>query len=71
MKLQPKSLEAHTLRRVCLHMSPAHLAEAKRLSGVIKSDDGRRMTASAIVREALEHGLEVLNRKGTVSGSGR
>lgn len=60
---EPTRKEADTLKPVCLHMDPAHIAEARRLSHLIRSPFGRRMTASAVVRQAVERGLAALSEQ--------
>ena len=48
------------LKRICVHVSPRHLVDAKRLSQVLRTSDGKKLTAAAVLRLAQDKGLELL-----------
>ncbi|MCK9687302.1 hypothetical protein [Scleromatobacter humisilvae] len=54
------ALAADKLKRICVHVSQQHLADAKRLSKVLLSSEGKKLTTSAVLRLAQDKGLEFL-----------
>jgi hypothetical protein len=58
--MEAAATAAEKLKRICVHVSPRHLADAKRLSQVLCSPDGKKLTAAAVLRMAQDIGLELL-----------
>jgi hypothetical protein len=53
-------MTADKLKRICVHVPQQHLVDAKRLSQVLRSSGGKRLTTSAVLRLAQDKGLELL-----------
>src|SRR5262249_32540208 len=55
-----EGVSSDKLKRICVHVSPKNLADARLLSQVLAGPGGKRLTTAAVLRLAQERGLELL-----------